>query len=298
MNAASAFAVPAGACDCHVHFYGDPHAYPPRADAGLAPQRGSAAEYRVLMQRLGVERVVAVQSILYGFDNRCMLDGMAQIGAGARGIAVVSADTAAAELSMLDDRGVRGARAFMLPGGVLAWDELAPIAQRISQLGWLLQVQLDGRELPQRLELLASLPCPVVIDHIGKFLEPVAPAHPSFQALLRLLDSGGCWVKLSAPYETSRTGPPRFADVSLLASALVRYAPARMLWASNWPHAGRDPKPDDAALLDLLLAWSPDQEVRNRILVDNPAALYGFDQARKADARGSHAELAGEAQSR
>lgn len=277
MNSASPQALPAGACDCHVHFYGDVREYPSRADAGLAPQQGSAADYMVLMQRLGLERVVAVQSILYGFDNGCMLDGMTQIGAGARGIAVVAADTSDAKLSVLDHRGVRGARAFMLPGGVLGWDELAPIARRIAGLGWHLQVQLDGRELVQHAPLLATLPCPIVIDHVGKFLEPVAPAHPSFQALLRLLDGGRCWVKLSAPYETSRSGPPHFADVSLLASTLVRHSPERMLWASNWPHPGRDPKPDDAALLDLLREWSPGAEICQRILVDNPAELYRFD---------------------
>ena len=236
------------------------------------------------MQRLGLDRVVAVQSILYGFDNRCMLDGMAQIGDRARGIAVVSARSPDRDLRMLDDHGVRGARAFMLPGGVISWDELAPLALRIAPLGWHMQVQLDGRELPQRAELLAALPCPVVIDHVGKFLEPVAPQHPSFQTLLRLLDTDRVWVKLSGPYETSRTGPPRYEDVSVLASALARYAPERMVWASNWPHPGREPKPDEAALLDLLIDWSADPGVRKRILVDNPAVLYGFGGTRDMNA--------------
>jgi D-galactarolactone isomerase len=243
-----------------------------------------------------------VQSILYGFDNRCMLDGMMQIGAGARGIAGVSSRAAAAALRMLDERGVRGARAFMLPGGVFGWDELAPLAPRVADFGWHVQVQMDGRELPSRAGFLAALPCPVVIDHVGKFLDPVEPAHPSFQALLRLLDTGRCWVKLSAPYETSRTGPPRFEDVSRLAAALVRHAPERLLWASNWPHPGREPKPDDAALLDLMLDWSADPDVRNRILVDNPAILYGFAGAgtavRAAGGRGRPAERARESRPR
>jgi D-galactarolactone isomerase len=97
------------------------------------------------------------------------------------------------------------------------------------------------------------------------------------QALLRLLESGRVWVKLSAPYETSKAGPPDYADVAALARPLLAAAPERMLWASNWPHLGKlaDP-PDDAMLLDVLLHWCPDERVRKHILVDNPARLYGF----------------------
>ena len=109
-------------------------------------------------------------------------------------------------------------------------------AARVAALGWHIQFQMDGRELHTRLELLQSLPRDLVIEHIGKFLEPVGVEHPGFQALLRLLDGGRCWVKLSGAYMTSKSGPPLYADVGVLAKALVRHAPERMLWASNWPH--------------------------------------------------------------
>jgi D-galactarolactone isomerase len=105
----------------------------------------------------------------------------------------------------------------------------------------------------------------------------VAIAHPAFQCLLRLLDTGRCWVKLSAPYETSKSGPPGYADVSVLARELVARNPQRCVWASNWPHPNRDPPPSNADMLDLLLGWAPDEAVRNRILVDNPAKLYALD---------------------
>src|SRR2546425_4910129 len=113
---------------------------------------------------------------------------------------------------------------------------------------------------------------------ICKFLEPVTPEHESFKSLLRLVDTGRCWVKLSAPYETSKTGAPKYEDVGRLAKALVKHAPERMLWASNWPHpSARNPRPPkDADLLDLLLDWAPDAAVRRKILADNPAELYGF----------------------
>jgi D-galactarolactone isomerase len=121
-----------------------------------------------------------------------------------------------------------------------------------------------------------------VIDHVGKFLDPGPPPvdSPAFLSLLRLLDGGRCWVKLSAPYESSRSGPPAFADVSRLARALVASHVERCVWASNWPHANRTPPPSDAAMLDQLLVWADDASSRRRILVDNPARLYGFDRAR------------------
>jgi D-galactarolactone isomerase len=137
-------------------------------------------------------------------------------------------------------------------------------------------MQLDGRDLAQYEKLFAGLPVPLVIDHNGKFLEPVATDHPGFLSLRRLLDGGNTWVKLSAPYETSKTGPPHYNDVSELARALVDSAPERCVWASNWPHPGRSVVPDTASLLDLLLEWADDDATRHRILVDNPARLYGF----------------------
>jgi len=164
----------------------------------------------------------------------------------------------------------------MLPNGFLSWDDVRAIAARVAPLGWHVQVQLDGRDLLMYESLLRELPTDVVIDHNGKFMEPVPPEHPAFLMLLRVLDSGRCWVKLSAPYETSKTGAPRYEDVSVLARALAKSHPERCVWASNWPHPGQNPAPSNAAMLDLLFDWAPDAAARARILVDNPARLYGF----------------------
>jgi D-galactarolactone isomerase len=163
----------------------------------------------------------------------------------------------------------------MLPGGALPWEQLDRVAARVQGVGWHVQLQLDGRRLPEREAQVRSWRR-IVIDHVGKFLEPVAPEHPAFRCLLRLVETGRVWVKLSAPYEVSRRGAPRYEDVGALAKALVQAAPERMLWASNWPHPSVNEKPDDALLLDLLLDWAPDAATRRRILVDNPAELYGF----------------------
>ena len=244
--------------------------------AAFQPPHSPASEYLEVRRALGLERVVVVQPSGYGFDNTCTLAAMAAFGAGSRGVAVVPPDVEDAKLERLDAAGIRGVRFFMLRGGVLPWDALEAIAGRIAPRGWNINLQLDGRELPQHEATLRRLPCNLVIDHNGKFLEPVQPDHPGFQALLRLLDSGKCWVKLSAPYETSRVGPPHYDDVGVLAKALVKANPQRCLWASNWPHPNQSVIPSSAAMLDLLLEWADSDAVRKKILVDNPAALYGF----------------------
>ncbi|HEY2730341.1 MAG TPA: amidohydrolase family protein [Polyangia bacterium] len=266
---------PPGACDTHVHFY---DVAAPRAPGTPMPGTFTVDDYRAVQRRLGLARVVVVQPNAYADDNTHALAAIAQIGAGARGVAVVRPGVADAELGRLTAGGIRGLRIMTLNGGTLGLDVMDELAARVHAFGWHANVQLDGRELPRHEDQLARLPGRFVIDHIGKFLEPVAPDHESFRALLRLVDTGRCWVKLSAPYETSRQGPPRYEDVSQLARALVRHAPERLLWASNWPHpsaAGPVP-PDDADLLDLLLDWAPDAGTRARILADNATELYGF----------------------
>jgi D-galactarolactone isomerase len=148
----------------------------------------------------------------------------------------------------------------------------------VRPFGWHVQVQFDGCTLPQHLQQLQALPVDCVIDHVGKFLAPGPPAldDPAFQALLRLLVGGRCWIKLSAPYESSRSGPPDYDDVTRIARALVASHAERCVWASNWPHPNRDPLPSDAAMLEQLLVWADDDATRHRILADNAAQLYGF----------------------
>jgi D-galactarolactone isomerase len=267
--------MPQGACDTHMHLY-DPK-YPLAPTALGSPPSGEVAAYRALQRRLGSERTVVVQPTAYGTDNRCTLDGIAALGLErTRGIAVVDDEASDADLEALTRGGMRGVRFQMLPGGALPWDRLDRIAERVQDFAWHVQFQTDGRIFPERAAQIMGWPGRIVIDHVGKFLEPVPPEHPAFQSLLRFIDSGRVWVKLSAPYEVSKTGAPLYEDVSRLAKALVKAAPERMLWASNWPHPSVKSPPDDAALLDLLLDWAPDEATRKRILVDNPAEVYGF----------------------
>ncbi len=268
------FEAPAGTCDCHMHIYDPRFAATPSWPIALP--NAPVAAYREVQAALRLSRAVIVQPNGYKFDNACTEEALGQIGSSARGIATIPADMPDAEIERLTRAGFRGARCHMLKGGYLSWDDVERIATRVQPFGWHVQVQLDGRELPQYEALLMRLPVDVVIDHNGKFLEPVPTTHPAFGALLRLLASGKCWVKLSAPYETSKSGPPGYADVSALARALAAAHPDRCVWASNWPHPGITPEPSTEGMLDLMLDWTDSDATRRKILVDNPARLYGF----------------------
>jgi D-galactarolactone isomerase len=264
-----------GACDCHIHVYEPGYALAPTAT--FVPPPAPVSAYRAVQQALGLSRAVVVQPTGYGFDNACTLAALKQFGPAARGVAVVEPGISDTGLQPLHAAGIRGVRFMMLPGGLLGWEQLEPIAARIAAWGWHINLQMDGRDFPQHLARLQALAVPLVIDHIGKFLGPVTPLDPAFLALRRLLDGGRCWVKLSAPYESSRSGAPAYADVALLAQTLAQDYPERCLWASNWPHPNRVPAPTNPELRECLSNWVPGAATLARILVSNPKALYGFE---------------------
>ena len=267
---------PPGACDTHMHFYDE---NVPSAPGGPPlPGHFTVPMYQELQKRLGLERVIVVQPNAYQSDNRVTVEALRVLGPSAKGVGVVMPDATNGHIVQLTMAGICAQRIFQLPHGAVGFDKMDQVMAKVHPFGWHANIQLDGRDLLKHEAQIKKLPGRFVIDHVGKFLTPVPPQHEAFRSLLQLLDTGRCWVKLSAPYEVSKTGAPKYEDVAKLAKALVKHAPERMLWASNWPHpsAAADNKPDDADLLDLLLDWVPDDATRRRILVDNPAELYGF----------------------
>jgi len=266
---------PAGTTDTHMHFYdGASITAPGTPNPGMF----TVAMYRELQKRLGLERVVVVQPNAYRDDNTVTLMAMKDLGKSAKGVAVVQPGTPEAALERLTKAGICAVRIMTLHGGTLGFDVMDRVVAQVHPFGWHANIQLDGRELPNYEAQIKRLPGKFVIDHIGKFLEPVSPESREFRSLLNLVETGRCWVKLSAPYETSKTGAPKYEDVGRLAKALVKKAPERMLWASNWPHPSvpKEQRPSDEDLLDLMLEWAPNEGDRRRMLVDNPAELYGF----------------------
>lgn len=268
--------IPAGVTDTHLHVYDARYTTAP--EAVVLPPDAFAADYLDQATTLGVERAVVVQPTAYGLDNRCQLaamDALAEAGLEVRGVMVVDATTLDSEIARLDALGVCGARFHMLPGGAVGWDHLEPVARSIAAFGWHVQLQMDGRRFDGDLvDRLLALPCPVVVDHVGRFMPPVDPDHDAFRSLLRLLDSGRVTVKLSAPYESQDPGP-EYAGVTALVDELVVRHPEHLMWATNWPHPGQVPAPSPGDVVGLLERWVP-EPLRATVLVDTPARVYGF----------------------
>jgi D-galactarolactone isomerase len=238
----------------------------------------TVADYRQVQQRLSLERVVVTQSNAYQFDNRSILQGVAEIGQEqARAIVAVAPDVTESQLDALHAQGARGARIMQLPGGAVGMSGLAAVEARIKAFGWHLMVQFNSREINDYAEILRAIETDYIIDHIGKFMPPVDVNDPRVDQILSLLDRGNAWVKICGGYETSLSGGPDYADVSPIAKRIIQHAPERVIWGSNWPHVAvpREQYPNDAEQLDALLDWA-DERARQKILVDNPAVLYGF----------------------
>jgi predicted TIM-barrel fold metal-dependent hydrolase len=267
---------PPNACDCHMHIYDS--RFPAAPTAKLRPADATVDDYRRLQKRLGKTRNVVVNPSTYGTDNSCTLDAMAKIGADARGVAVVDTNVTDTELKRLHDLGVRGIRFNLVQSGATTIDMLEPLSKRVNDLGWHVQIHVLADAVVENADLFQRLPSPIVFDHMARIPQPAGVDHPAFALVLKMLDHGRTWVKLSGAYMETKVGSPSFADVGKVAQGYVKAAPERMVWASDWPHPTEkaDSKPDDAVLFDLLADWAPDEAIRNRILVDNPAALYGF----------------------
>lgn len=274
-------ALPADACDSHMHIFDPRFAASPHWKR--QPPRAEVAAYRLLQQRLGTSRTVVVNPSTYGTDNACTLDALAQLGEQARGVAVVAEDVTDDELDRLAAQRVCGLRVnFVTPQswGVTTPRMLTTLARKVARLGWHIQVFVHPEQLVELEPVLAVLPVPLVIDHMAR-IDPAEGADAAaFAAARRLLDGGNTWMKLSGVYMRSRDGAPAYRDAFALGRALVEAAPERLVWGSDWPHTTETPGTvDDAALANVLAAWCGDEAVRRRILVDNPAKLYGFTAA-------------------
>jgi len=274
-----AMSVPADACDSHHHIYDGRFPVSPHWTQGF-PANAAVADYRLLQRRLGTSRSVVVQPSTYGVDNRCLIEALRQLGGQARGVAVVDTDVTDSALAELGDAGVRAIRVnFISPQtwGKTTADMLTNLGRRVDKAGWHVQVLMTGEQIAEHEAAIRSLPNRVVIDHLGRIPQPEGVNHAGYAAVRRLLDTGRVWVKLTEPYEDSKAGPPDYADSGAVARAYARAAPERMLWGTDWPHpTQRSAKPDDATLLDLLSSWAPNPADQRRILVSNPAELFGF----------------------
>jgi len=271
--------LPPGTCDCHIHVFGAPEAYPLVAVRNYTPQRADLTAYGALMAQTGIDRAVLVQPSVYGTDNRALLDALALDPHRFRAVAVVVPDTPQVELERLHAAGVRGVRVNRRNPGGLTLADMASLAARLVPLGWHIQLQIDIQTVEDLPGIVAASPVPIVIDHLGFVRPDGGVAAPAFQSLLRVLDRGDTWLKLSGPYRLGAGGAP-FDLLLPFIRALVAARPDRLLWGSDWPHSELwDAMPDSIALAELAQRWFDTPDVLHQILVDNPQHLYWTDGA-------------------
>jgi predicted TIM-barrel fold metal-dependent hydrolase len=245
----------------------------------LKPGDALVSEYRKLQKRIGTTRNIIVQPSSYGVDNRLLVESIAQFNGNARGIAVVNTQVTDAELKALNKAGVRGIRFNLAPPGTTTLDMVAPLAARIADMGWHVQLNAPANYLLENKEVWFNLPVPVVFDHLGRVPEPDATQNPTFFMVMELLQRNKAYVKLTGFYNESVVGAPSYADSVVEAAMYAKEAPNRVVWGSDWPHPTEHNKtiPNDAILLDAMARAVPDPAARKKVLVDNPATLYFYN---------------------
>jgi len=284
------FAVPKNACDCHTHIIGDPREFPLFQGRVYTPEPALPQEMAALHKALHIKRVVIVTPSVYGTDNSATLFGMKARGMNARGIAVIDDKTPEKDLDAMATAGICGIRLNLATGGqtdaTVARRRFTEAVNRVKSRNWHLQIYTSVATIPGIKDLVFASPVPVVFDHFGGTQASQGPEQPGFADLVDLLRAGNAYVKISGAYRAS-TQAPDYADVAPFAKGLIVANPDRVLWGTDWPHPNTTPSAsptkitpplaiDDGRLFNQFQVWAPDPQIRQKILVDNPARLYGF----------------------
>lgn len=278
-------AVPWGpkSCDSHAHICGPESEYAYANDRIYTPPDALLSDYLSLLETLGVERAVLVQPSVYGTDNTVMLSAMREMtaaGMPCRGVAVADETVTEPELDEMHETGVRGLRFNLVdvatPGKGASLDSIRALCERIAPRGWHAEFLIHADDYPDFDTRFGDFPTEIAVGHMGYLRPGRDSTNDGFGGMLRLAEAGRCWVKLTGPYRISPGDLP-YPEAGEFARAIVEAAPKRVLWGTDWPHVMvTKPMPNDADLCDLLVQWIPDPATRRRILVDNPAELYGF----------------------
>lgn len=270
---------PPGACDAHCHIFGPGDRYPYAPDRSYTPPDAPLERFRELHDFLGLERAVLVNASCHGSDNRVILDAIAKSGGRYRGVANADDSFGDREFEALHAGGCRGVRFNFVKhlGGMPDMDEFHRVVARVKPLGWHVDLHFDAGDLLEHWELLAKLPVPFLIDHMGRVPTKGGLGQEPFRRLLELARTNErCWVKVSGAERISSSGPP-FTDAVPFAQALIEAAADRILWGTDWPHPNIAKfMPNDGDLVDLIPLYMPDPALQRKVLVDNPHRLYDF----------------------
>jgi len=271
------FKPPPLACDAHCHVFGPAAKFPYDPKAAYLPEDAPFEHLQDLHKRLGLERAVIVHASCHGADMRATLDAIRRSGGRYRGTAIIDPSVSERQFQQMHDGGIRGVRFNFVRhlGGRPDMGFFKKTVGRLRDMGWHLILHLDADDLVEFESTFRKLPVPFVIDHMGRVKAADGLAQPPFKVLLEEMKSENCWVKVCGAERVSSSGPP-FTDAVPFARALIEAAPERVLWGTDWPHPNVKWMPDDAALVDLFPLMAPEPALQTKILVDNPARLYGF----------------------
>ena len=280
-------APPPNSCDTHFHVFGPPEQFPYVSTHEYTPPAAPLEHYLKMIAVIGIERAVVVQPSVHGLDNSATLDAIKNVGGRFRGVGRIDEKTPKGELQRLHDGGIRGVRFNLLdrPRGNVKLDVLDRCVENVVDLNWSIDLHIDMKNLIAQENRIRNMPVPVVIDHIARVKPAEGLNQAGFQLLLDLLKLKHVWVKVSGADKICETlvhtyhGLP-FVEVIPYAQAVIAAAPERILWGTDWPHSNNfapGHTPNDGDLVDLLAAFAPDNATRKKILVDNPAVLYGFE---------------------
>lgn len=268
-------ALPAHATDAHCHVFGPAAVFPYASERSYTPADAPKEALAALHQRLGIGRAVIVQASCHGTDNRAMLDCIASAPKRYRGVAIIDTSVASKDLEALHTGGVRGVRFNFVRhlGGAPDARVFQRVIERICPLGWHVVLHLDAIDIAPLAEMIRALPIPFVIDHMGRVDATGGTEQPAFRALLELTRLPNCWIKVCG---AERISSPPFTSAVPIAAAIMAALPARTLWGTDFPHPNLRHPVDEADLVDLVASFLPDKAAQQRLLVDNPARLYGF----------------------
>ncbi|HSK28520.1 MAG TPA: amidohydrolase family protein [Candidatus Limnocylindria bacterium] len=280
------FTPPPKACDTHFHVFGPPERFPFVSTHEYTPPAAPLEHYLKMLAVIGVERAVVVQPSVHGLDNTATLDAIKKSNGQFRGVGRIDHKTPKDELHRLHEGGIRGVRFNLLdrPRGNVKLDVLDRCVENIAELGWSVDLHIDMKNLLAQEKRIRDMPVPVIIDHIARVKPAEGLDQPGFRLLLELMKLKHVWTKVSGADKICETtvdsyfGLP-FVEVIPYAQAVIAAAPERVIWGTDWPHSNNfapGHTPNDGDLVDLLALFAPDEFIRNKILVDNPARLYGF----------------------
>jgi len=269
------FIPPAGAVDAHCHVFGPMAEFPFSAKAKYLPQDAGPDMLFALRDRLGFSRNVIVQASCHGTDNAAMLDAIAAAPDRLRGVAIVDDTFDDRALERLHAGGVRGVRFNFVRhlGGTPDMEVFDRVIPRLVPLGWHVVLHLDAPDIVPLSPMIRALPVPFVVDHMGRVDASLGPDQPALQALLELARLDNCWIKVSG---SERISAPPFSDAVPIAARIMAAIPDRVLWGTDFPHPNLKVEVDEADLVDLVPAFAESEAAQRRLLVDNPARLYGF----------------------